>query len=522
MWRNRQAAAAGAILCAAAGWAIYVHFATEVVPFDDAYISYRYAENMVAGRGLVYNAGERVFGSSTPLFVLWLAALDLVVPGDLATVAVRANSIGFIAAALLAGLLTARLTASRWIGVVVAAAILVNPMLLVLSAGGMEPYWFLSLALAALMLMAEADEKPRPIGLGLLVGLAILTRAEGVLLGPIALVAMARRPRDLLETAAAAAVPLGAWALFATVYYGSPIPQSVLAKATPIYLLPRTFTIEQILGNLEGWLSGELFGGGSARRVVLGSILAIALGAACLLPAARHRRAWMPSAMLIGLVAIYSIANTLYFEWYWPPVSVMLVLTVVVGSTSLVNAARERLLVSGRQRAANAVVAGAAVVLAGWVATVSLAPLRFETDRASTPMGYVKISPVRRRVLAYLAAGESIARVAKPSDSVAAPEFGALGATWRGRILDPCGLVSPQALPFLPIPREQQMAVGAGAISIDFVQATNPDWIVTLPIYSGASLQPSEWFHRHYRVEGVMDLPFEVWRSRQLVIYRRR
>ena len=39
-------------LALAAGWAIYVHSATAIVPFDDAYISFRYAENLAAGRGL--------------------------------------------------------------------------------------------------------------------------------------------------------------------------------------------------------------------------------------------------------------------------------------------------------------------------------------------------------------------------------------------------------------------------------------------------------------------------------------
>jgi hypothetical protein len=153
---------------------------------------------------------------------------------------------------------------------------------------------------------------------------------------------------------------------------------------------------------------------------------------------------------------------------------------------------------------------------------ISLAPLRHDSVSVATPMSFVEISPVRRRVLAYLAAGESIARVAAPSDSLAAPEFGALGATYRGRILDSCGLVSPEALPFLPIPRDQQARIGAGAISIEFVQATNPDWIVALPIYTAASLGPSSWFHQHYRVEGTMPLPFVIWESRELVIYKKR
>jgi hypothetical protein len=532
-----QAVVAGVVLCAAAGWAIWVHFATAVLPFDDAYISYRYAENLAAGRGLVYNDGERVFGSSTPLYVLALTALRLLAPGDLATAAVRANAIGFVAAALLAGWLVRRLTDRPLVGAATAVAILVNPMLLAISTGGMEPYWFLCLAIAALL--ALTADPPRSALFGLLSGLAILTRAEGVLLGPIALMMLGRRgvpwwsgeaekaspwtPRHLFAATAAAAVPLGAWALFSTLYFGSPIPQSVIAKATPIYLLPRGFTLEQIVGNLDNWVSAERLGElHHVRRAAIGVVLLAAGAATLLVPTARRRGAWMPIVLLIGLVSIYAIGNTLYFEWYWPPISVMLLLAMVVGLATLVTAVSARLLALGRRRAARAVVAASAVLLALWLAAMSVAPMRYDGAIAHTAMSWVEISPVRRRVLAYLAAGESIARIASPTDSVAAPEFGALGATWRGRILDPCGLVSPEALPFLPIPREQQARIGAGAISVDFVQATMPDWIVALPIFTSASLRTSEWFHANYRVVGTMALPFVIWDSRDLVIYRRR
>jgi len=41
---------------------------------DDAYISYRYAENLASGHGLVYNVGERVEGYTNFLFTVLLAA----------------------------------------------------------------------------------------------------------------------------------------------------------------------------------------------------------------------------------------------------------------------------------------------------------------------------------------------------------------------------------------------------------------------------------------------------------------
>ncbi|HEC35405.1 MAG TPA: hypothetical protein ENI39_02600, partial [Anaerolineae bacterium] len=42
---------------------------------DDAYITFRYARNLVEGRGFVYNLGERVLGTTTPLYTLLLSGL---------------------------------------------------------------------------------------------------------------------------------------------------------------------------------------------------------------------------------------------------------------------------------------------------------------------------------------------------------------------------------------------------------------------------------------------------------------
>ena len=48
---------------------------------DDAFISFRYARQLVDGNGLVFNPGERVEGYTNPAWTLWIAAgLALGVP----------------------------------------------------------------------------------------------------------------------------------------------------------------------------------------------------------------------------------------------------------------------------------------------------------------------------------------------------------------------------------------------------------------------------------------------------------
>ena len=42
--------------------------------YDDAFVTYRYADNLAAGRGLVFNPGEPVLGTTAPGWAVVLAA----------------------------------------------------------------------------------------------------------------------------------------------------------------------------------------------------------------------------------------------------------------------------------------------------------------------------------------------------------------------------------------------------------------------------------------------------------------
>ncbi len=75
---RRIAAALPLLICVLvtglALWHASVLLERPAFPFDDAYISFRYADNFVRGRGLVYNPGEPVEGYTNFLWVLLIAA----------------------------------------------------------------------------------------------------------------------------------------------------------------------------------------------------------------------------------------------------------------------------------------------------------------------------------------------------------------------------------------------------------------------------------------------------------------
>ena len=66
---------AAALACLAFGCLhlVVVFVRAPALPEDDAFITMRYAANLAAGKGFVYNAGQRVLGTTSPLFALLLA-----------------------------------------------------------------------------------------------------------------------------------------------------------------------------------------------------------------------------------------------------------------------------------------------------------------------------------------------------------------------------------------------------------------------------------------------------------------
>jgi len=133
---------------------------------------------------------------------------------------------------------------------------------------------------------------------------------------------------------------------------------------------------------------------------------------------------------------------------------------------------------------------------------------------------HVQRDPERLRCVAYRGAAEWLNRACSLSDRVAAPEIGALGFYFKGKILDACGLVSPEAIPFLPVPASQSLSSDVGTISLDLVKAERPEWVATLPFFAERSLLPSRWFHAHYRHAARVPLP-EPWQNDAILVFRR-
>jgi hypothetical protein len=384
---------------------------------EDSLITLRYAENLAHGHGLVYNLGERVQGATTPLFTLWMAfwswlgvsglaagkALGVAADGTVCIVLARLmQNLGHPRAGWLAGLLYA--TASAPIN---------------FSVGGMEtPIATLCVTSA---ISAFVLRRSKPLFVWLAIG--ILTRIDFGLLAVVLTADWALRERKLpsRDMALGFAILLP-WFIFATLYFGSPIPNSMIAKLT-VY---RRDSANPFANVMVVW---QQLAGDKAHLLLF--------AIACLGAVVAWKKQPLLRAPLIWVTIYYvalgiSAAPVSGFGWYFVPPLPVLYLSTAQGFAWLWKALLANSLAQQRYRQTG-------IVFIMLVACLLCLNLR--STAASLRDAQRLEDDVRRPIGEWLAANT-------PKDATVLCEpIGYIGYYSQRRILDLAGLVSPEVLP---------------------------------------------------------------------------
>jgi len=191
---------------------------------DDAYIQFRYATNLAAGHGMVFNPGERIEGASGGVWIGILALGPLM--GADAGVGGRLLSLVFtVAATLAAGAAVGRFAGPR-AGALAALLWASIPTTGMYAATGLEtPCYGFVLWLAVLAAVCLSPRVPWLAGAGV-----AMLRPEGLVLGAAAApwLGRLRRPARFVLLGALAAAT--AMALARLAYFGALLPRSVTVK----------------------------------------------------------------------------------------------------------------------------------------------------------------------------------------------------------------------------------------------------------------------------------------------------
>jgi hypothetical protein len=412
---NRARLAAWALLALFAGGFFYLHASFAQ---DDAYITYRYARNLAEGRGFVYNPGEPVLGTTTPLYTLVLALGAAATRQDVPTVSLAVGLLSVWAGA--GALYELGQAHSKSLALAVGLLYLTNPFLSEFV--GMESYF-----LVAMLLLAAWAYAGRRLWLASLVcGLLVLVRYEMILLvGLLALVdfrAERRLPWWLLPGLA----PVVAWLAYAWLQFGSPIPLSAQAKLAatrvPFALGAAVFEYYFVTS-----VPADLV---LILLAVLGAIAALVL------------RRLLPRYGLVALFGVlyFCLVSPLAgsFPWYYAPLVPAFAVLVAAGLGQATDLAAA---LSRRWRLLNAARIAAGLRWLLILAVVGIQLIYWRNDDALRQR-----QPFDHRSVAFQQVAQWLNQNASPRASLASFEIGYLGYYTDLKIIDFAGLVTPGLL----------------------------------------------------------------------------
>ncbi|MCP3982112.1 MAG: hypothetical protein GY716_22630 [bacterium] len=220
-----------ALIVVSAAYSLFLSNEFEFNNVDDAYIAFRYGRNLMDGHGPVFNPGERVEGYTSPLWTLVMAPFTRV------GIDIVWFSIAFGLAASIAALVGLYAHARRLVRSGLGAGVLAVLPLVALdntfafwAVGGMETPLFTALVLWGSYVALVARSERRALLAGLLLGLATLTRPEGLLIAGCVgahRVLFGERPRrELAALGLGVALPLIPHVAFRLAYYGTWLPNT--------------------------------------------------------------------------------------------------------------------------------------------------------------------------------------------------------------------------------------------------------------------------------------------------------
>lgn len=501
---------------------------------DDAYITYRYARNILAGIGFVYNPGEHVLGTTTPLYTLLLVIIGKITGGPQASFPEISLIINAIADSLTCLLLfdLGRRSGSTLGGIATALVWSIAPFSVTFAIGGLETSVYVLLLTATM----SAYLHRRFYLVACLGAFSLITRPDAVLLlGPIAIDRLLKVRKDrsdltinskekfwgnLIFEILIFTGPILLW-IFVSIYlFGSPIPNSIAAKSLA-YSLPSTAALIRLIQHYATPFMGHhTFG---YLWISIGMILypfLFIIGAKQSI--LTNKRIW-PFVLYPWLYfVVFSIANPLIFRWYLTPPLPAYFLFILIGINQILKTFGAWLF-KRLERFPRFRVSASWVFLFFTILFVVLFPFSSSlSDWRLTPdHGFNRPAPEmawHKLELMYQQAALSLAPKIDHQTVLAAGDVGVLGFITNARILDTVGLNSIESMEYYPL--DSSSYVTNYAIPTELILDKRPDYLVILEVYGRKTLLSNQQFQSTYTL--LEKLPTDIYGSDGMLIFTRK
>ncbi|MEM4724029.1 MAG: DUF2079 domain-containing protein [Candidatus Hadarchaeum sp.] len=467
------------------------------VAFDDPFVTYRYARNLRAGLGLVYNPGERVLSTTAPLYALLLAGGALFTDN----IPALSNGMGIVATfvgACFLYLLCDSFGASST-GLVAAILYIIAPLLWL--SLGFETAFYLALVLGAFYFYFAN----RFMLCTLLLALALLTRGDGILpaiaLGTHYIVTRHRIPWRSVALYLLLSAPL---LIYLTLFFGSPFPVTLAAKAAQAKLgitgfYPHTtFTQGALILAEAYWQQSKLY-------IVLAVCTCIGL-------VAIRQGKWLWPMLLWAVLYFigYHLLGVAPYHWYYAPLIPTVVLLAGSGFDRIAATIERMLGGIWPLKAVLIAAVGLFLFLPLFISNAQVYHALQNPGSVSPESRSYKVLP-EAKVEIYRRVGEWLKEHTPPDALIGVTEVGVIGYYAERTMVDFLGLIRP----------EVARALQSGNIQWALLYY-QPDYVVLTrvnPLYS-YDVRADEWFKAAYTSVQIFE-DERFWGS-PVTIYERR
>jgi hypothetical protein len=214
------------------------------IPDDDAYITFRYAQNIAEGNGFVYNIGEHIQGTTTPLFTL-LLSLARLLGFDIPASSVFLSALFLFILGIFAFLLTKE-EEGNLVGIFTSTFVILNPW--ILQCIGNEMALHLCLHMALFYFLCNQKYSIAWI----FAALATLNRGDGIIITILLFTVQIIRTKKLpYREISIYSLVLLPWLGFSFFYFGSFFPSTLSAKVAQgesgLFASYSAYTIQYLL-----------------------------------------------------------------------------------------------------------------------------------------------------------------------------------------------------------------------------------------------------------------------------------
>ena len=440
-------------------FSLYLHLRLAPYADDDAYIHMRVARHLWDAGLPYFNIGEPVMASTSPLWVILTSPAAIFGPLQPLAVAVF-NAFGVVAAALSWSLLYGQIARVRPGRELTLAPLVVFFTLVPSSIGLMEtPLALLFVGLGLLALVRDSS-----FGVPLLCASAFI-RPECAVFAASGIVwkIAHKRPWSVREVLIGAAT-IGALAWFQIHFFNGVYPHTAAAKEVVYRLTGAEFVRLLFIGSYGGLVSKLVLPPVVCAAIVMLVVILLSQKKMDAETISREVSSFPLMVVLLPalmILSVYALKMVLIFPWYAALFLVPIHLAIL----------RDAFRLSGRGRLL------AMALLIPWFATTVCVVV------GSRNFSYLPFfeSGARARKLKHL--GDWLA-LEHGGDTVAAPEIGALGFAFTGKIEDTVGLASPGSLRFHPLKVPEQRPTGFhGGVPARLIQESLPRVIIGLDVF---------------------------------------